>query len=169
MSEQISIFDDSPESSSFEGWLQGILYGVLDRNTTEHKHLAIRKNKGYRSVLYRNGIVFTYNFTAKKNWVKFPTRYARHLPEKNKLGAETKQGGIVIKLAGEDRAKDLEAAYCAALDEAIDNGARSYSCCSRYQECSDAGRCVNPYPDIAIECRYKINLKHGRNFYRKDG
>lgn len=168
MSEQISIFDDVMDTSSFEGWLRRILYRVLDRNTIEHKHLAIRKNKGYRSVLYRNAIVFTYNFSEKYNWVKFPIRYARHLPENNGFDTKTKRGGVVIRLAGEERAKDLEAAYCAALDEAIDNGARSYSCCSRYQECSDAGRCVNPYPDIAIECRYKINLKHGRNFYRKD-
>lgn len=168
IAEQISIFEDPLDASGFEKWIQEKLYGVLDRNTTEHKHLSIRRNKGYRSVLYRSGIVFTYNFTAKKNWVKFPVRYARHLPEGSDLDIKPKQGGILIKLESEERARELEDVYCAALDEAIDNGARSYSCCSRYQECSDAGRCVNPYPDIAIECRYKINLKHGRNFYKED-
>lgn len=168
MSEQISIFEEQLAPGGFEGWLKGILYGVLDRNTTEHKYLAIRRNKDYQSVLYCNGIVFTYQFSEKQNWVKFPIRFARHLPDEGKLDTKIRQGGIVVKLENEDHAKNLEAAYCSALDEAIDNGARSYSCCSRYQECSDVGHCVNPYPDIAIECRYKINLKHGRNFYRKD-
>ena len=51
MSEQFNLF--GAEDGPFEDWLEDILHEVLDRNTTEHKHLVIRKNKSYWSVLYR--------------------------------------------------------------------------------------------------------------------
>lgn len=163
---QINLFAQDEETQSFESWLQDICFRVLDENTTEHKHVIIRKNKGYNALIYRNRIVFTYFFAKDKNWVNFPIRYAKYLPSDGHLEQRVKSDKITISVDGESQAKQLAASYAAALNEAIDNGPREYSCCSRYQECSNAGKCVNPYPDIAIECRYKINLKHGRNFYK---
>lgn len=55
-----------------------------------------------------------------------------------------------------------------ALDSAIDAGACEYSCCSRAEQCSDARRCVNPYPHIAANCNYRKILKSGKIFYGKN-
>ena len=52
-----------------------------------------------------------------------------------------------------------------ALDFVIDSGVCSYSCCSRAEQCSDARRCINPYPYIAANCNYRKVLKSGRVFY----
>ncbi len=41
----------------------------------------------------------------------------------------------------------------------------SYGCCSRYLECSNAKRCVNPNKVLAEGCQYKTNLEQGRIFY----
>ena len=164
MSEQLNLFGAGEEP--FEDWLKGILYEVLDRNSTEYKHLVIRKNKGYWAVLYRNVTVFTYRFAGKKKWVNIPLRYSHHLPAD--IQTEPKEGVVSVPVDGPDQAKQLSEVYAAALDDAIDNGPREYSCCSRYQQCSDAGHCVNPHPDISIECRYKINLKHGRNYFKRE-
>lgn len=167
--DQASLFDAENTEETFNAWMTDILYKVLDENTTEHKHLVIRKNKGYTSVLYRGSTVFTYSFSEKKNWVMFPMRYAAFMSLDRFITArKDDKKEVIVKIRSLNEAKSLSDAYSIALDEAIDSGPREYSCCSRYQACSDAGYCVNPYPFISIECRYKINLKHGRNFYKRD-
>lgn len=45
---------------------------------------------------------------------------------------------------------------------------RSFGCCGRYVQCSDARRCVHPDPKEAIGCWYKTNLLAGRIFYGKN-
>lgn len=55
-----------------------------------------------------------------------------------------------------------------ALDAVIDDGTCEYSCCSRVEQCSDARRCINPYPYIAANCNYRKVLKSGRVFYGKN-
>jgi hypothetical protein len=42
-----------------------------------------------------------------------------------------------------------------------------FSCCHRYRECSDAGRCVNS-PNRAVNCGYNKNLLKGKIFYGKN-
>lgn len=44
----------------------------------------------------------------------------------------------------------------------------SFGCCSRYSECSDAKKCINPDKKMAQGCQYKENLKNGRIFYGKN-
>ena len=48
---QINIFEQDESTQSFESWLQDICFHILDENTTEHKHIAIRKNKGYNALI----------------------------------------------------------------------------------------------------------------------
>jgi hypothetical protein len=40
-----------------------------------------------------------------------------------------------------------------------------YSCCSRYEECSSARRCISAFKDETIGCSYLRTLKRGRVFY----
>lgn len=40
-------------------------------------------------------------------------------------------------------------------------------CCSRYRECSDAGKCLIPDVSYAADCAYRKNLESGRIFYGK--
>lgn len=44
----------------------------------------------------------------------------------------------------------------------------SFGCCSRYIECSNARKCINPDKKMAQGCQYKENLKNGRIFYGKN-
>ena len=46
--------------------------------------------------------------------------------------------------------------------------AESFGCCSRFNECSDAKKCISPYPDLAEGCMYRTNLEAGRIFYGKN-
>ena len=44
----------------------------------------------------------------------------------------------------------------------------TFGCCSRYIECSDNMKCVNPDKKMARGCLYKENLKNGKIFYGKN-
>ena len=51
------------------------------------------------------------------------------------------------------------------MDTTIDSITKEYSCCSRFEECSNVGRCINPSADIAMLCGYRKIMKKGRIFY----
>lgn len=50
------------------------------------------------------------------------------------------------------------------FNEPVDN----YGCCSRYVECSDALKCINPDKKLARGCQYKNNLEAGKIFFGKN-
>lgn len=41
----------------------------------------------------------------------------------------------------------------------------NYGCCSRFTECSDALKCINPDKKLAKGCQYRENLESGKIFY----
>lgn len=49
-----------------------------------------------------------------------------------------------------------------------DLGGERFGCCSRYIECSDKLKCVNPDYIMSLACAYKRNLEAGRVFYGKN-
>ena len=42
---------------------------------------------------------------------------------------------------------------------------RMFGCCSRFNECSDAKKCVHPNKLFSMACHYRHNLDNGRIFY----
>lgn len=42
-----------------------------------------------------------------------------------------------------------------------------FGCCSKYEACSDAGRCLHAYQLYAKGCQYWENLEAGKRFYGK--
>lgn len=52
-----------------------------------------------------------------------------------------------------------------AVDVLANQGGESFGCCSRYEECSNAKRCIHPDKLTAIACGYRKNLEKGLIFY----
>lgn len=44
----------------------------------------------------------------------------------------------------------------------------TFGCCSRYIECSENLKCINPDRKLAKGCQYKNNLEQGKIFYGKN-
>ena len=49
-----------------------------------------------------------------------------------------------------------------------DSKATRFACCSHFNECSDAKKCVHENKLYACACYYKANLDAGRIFYGKN-
>lgn len=56
----------------------------------------------------------------------------------------------------------------AILDAVIDTIPHEFDCCSRFEECSNEKRCINPNTARAITCGYRKIMKRGRIYYGKN-
>jgi hypothetical protein len=65
-------------------------------------------------------------------------------------------------IAIENIKKVLYEAYLLALKE---YSVEPFGCCYRYEECSNAKKCIHPDKKFALGCKYKENLEHGKIFY----
>ena len=52
-----------------------------------------------------------------------------------------------------------------ATIDLLDRIPKDFSCCSRYEACSNAQRCTHPDQELAWGCNYKKVLRSGRAFY----
>lgn len=59
----------------------------------------------------------------------------------------------------------LKSLFVYVLNHVIDSLPTDFGCCSRYLECSDAKKCVNPDKELALKCYYLKNLRKGLIFY----
>jgi hypothetical protein len=66
---------------------------------------------------------------------------------------------------GDKAVSDCAVPLGRALQDAINRLPKSWDCCSRYMECSNAKRCVHPDPSLALECGYRKILASGKIYY----
>lgn len=52
-------------------------------------------------------------------------------------------------------------------DESDTSSADTFGCCSRYRQCSDAGKCLIPEKSYSVNCLYRKSLENGKIFYGK--
>ena len=64
-----------------------------------------------------------------------------------------------------DGITEFAAFLSSVLEAAINSVQKEFDCCSRYEECSNAKRCVHHHPGMAISCGYRKILKSDRIFY----
>lgn len=161
------VFSEDP-AASFQQKLEPLLTQILEANGISRKRLCFNQNKGYYSITFRGSVVLSYNFAKKVSWIAIPKAYFSQ--NYANIGESQKEinGNMRITFSKpEDMFLHLQH-FADVLDKAIDVSPKSFDCCSRYVECSDAKKCINPNADLALECAYRINLKHGRIFYGKN-
>ena len=163
--EQLNLFDAvlSTEQEFFEH-IKPDLEAVLKRNGAPAEFLELCQRENYYSVVFYGNLLFYYVFNSKRRRFTFPIRYAQLVPDS--YGKKVVKEGrceCIFELGDNSFA---HASFLAdVLDRAIDSSPKSFGCCSRYVECSEAGQCVHPDAAFSMECMYKTNLKRGRIFY----
>lgn len=166
--EQLDIFNASiVDEVTLYAAIEPALLAVMDANTIPRKYLIGRKNKTGFSLVYKSTVFASWNFKGKSCCVTLPL-YARDLiPQNFGMKLKMKDSKISVIVPGPEYVSKYTNLFAELLDEVIDRTIRDYSCCSRYIECSELGQCVNPHCEISMECRYKVHLKHGDNFFKK--
>ena len=68
-----------------------------------------------------------------------------------------------VDITSPDQLSYIEDVICQSYDDSPLRD--SFGCCSRYIQCSDAGKCLHPDLQYAKACLYRKNLEAGRIFY----
>ena len=91
-------------------------------------------------------------------------------PKEAVLSSQNSDGKSVRVLLPKD--SELLANYIEAnVDYALKNytpKAQPFGCCSRFVECSDVGKCIQPNKLYSKACMYRANLDAGKIFYGKN-
>ena len=70
-----------------------------------------------------------------------------------------------------DRFSDLpifSSSVCSDVEDQLLHFPSDFGCCHLFEQCSDAGHCINADQDFAASCYYKRNLMSGKIFYGKN-
>ena len=126
-------------------------------------------SKGPDATAGRNGVICRVKDLKNSTFIEFPcdrSAFYASLGCAESTGASVGFLRIIVSPFS-----DLEAvvrAVCADVVDRLLHFPSDFSCCSHYQECSEAGRCVSKNQDFAVGCYYKRNLMTGRNFYAEE-
>ena len=116
-----------------------------------------------------NNLFCRISFREKQNYVSIPVQYEKMIPEGIEYKVLASDPGFcrIIIQTPEDIAP-FTGFLCAILEAQSDAYPADFGCCSRYEACSDAMKCIHPNPDMALRCTYRKNMKKGRIFYGKN-
>lgn len=133
-----------------------------DKNTIEEE-----KNKGFITVWFFKKAVMRVRRLKKSVRIDLKTEFSKDLdlenyliPMNEKNWSSTEYCDVVIEKIINNADKVYEKCYLEASEP--------FGCCSRYLECSDKRRCIQPDRELARDCKYKRHLEEGRIFYGKN-
>ncbi len=154
------------ESRIFE-ILKPTLLQVIEKNNANPDKLIFKMGNDYSSVWYDSQMAFRIYCRGKKQYFSVSDARYQLAPEVIQRTLIKADAGFQLLRyeptpVGIERFSDY---FSALLDMAIDSIAKEFDCCSRFEECSNAKRCIHPNPDVAVTCGYRKVMKSGRYFY----
>lgn len=169
MMEQLDLFALEPtEEWVFEQLYPSLLQVITDNNLAESKFKCVW-TKYYSSVWYDTQMAFRICLRDGFHYFGVSDAFVHGLDESlaNRI---TRDGYIkgFTNFSFDPSVEDIQqfASFLSStLDQAIDGFTKEFDCCSRWEECSNAKKCTQPNPDIAIGCGYRKIMKKGHIFY----
>lgn len=148
------------------------LLETLSKYYVDENQLAYADTKSnYGSVTLgrARSVIFRLKMQGAKTYFSVSKNYARLLPDDTKIEKiPSDQDYIRIPISSAPDIDQYIPSLQAILGAQIESYPSEYGCCSRYEQCSDAKRCVNPDKGIALSCYYHKNLRAGKIFYGKN-
>ena len=172
MNEQMDLFTtELTEKRVFEILLPE-LQSVLAQNNLSLDALELKCGKNYSSVYFSTALAFRICSRNDNHYFGVPPAYADCASNYISCEEDTgkKRDGFMhmVFMPTEKSVLFFADMLCLILDAAIDSIPKEFDCCSRVEECSDARKCINPYPELALRCGYRKIMKSGRIFYGKN-
>ena len=154
--DQTSLFATSEQDAYLQ--IEPQLLAVVEANWADPAQLRLDPRKSYCSILFGNSVIARLSAGAS------PALSV--LKGKTPIPGAVEDGNFYkLSLADLAQAADYLPQMQEALQSIIDRIPKDFSCCSRYQECSDRKACTNPNKDMALRCGYRKALHSGKVFY----
>ena len=167
MIEQMTIgIDISEEQRAFElvyPELKKILLDApIDSGILNFKEIG---NCSSVSFMDSGEVVFQIRIRKKTNYILIPEKYEYMLSSATSISKSKSNPGMIrISIQSYEDILQYASVLCEILDK-ICRKYRDFGCCSRYEECSNAKKCIHPDPKFALACWYRYNLLDGKIFY----
>lgn len=129
------------------------------------------KGSLYSSVCFYNesNVFCRISFRGKQNYISIPARYAPKASEYAQVStSKSDENYVKIYLENTKDVCNLAPLFRFILNDVLDSLPTEFGCCSRYETCSNARKCVNPNNDLALKCAYRKNLRNGKIFYGRN-
>lgn len=122
------------------------------------------------SLAVENGVVLLrFRHQTRCDYLEFPVErfsFYSSLGQYKSVGAAS--GFYRIDIIGEPDYDGIADAMFEDLKDRLFNFPSDFGCCGKYEECSNAMRCISDNSDLSAMCFYKKNLLRGRIFYGKN-
>lgn len=176
MMQQLDLFFSAPPEKPDEGWVYEQLKDSLSRiilhNNLSIDKLTFERRDKYSSVWYASQMAFRICWQGKYHHFSVANAYiSKASPEIMQRITKTGRAEGFTNFNFEPSCEGVaffSDFLSSVLDQAIDSIVKEFDCCSRYEECSNAGKCINPNPDMALGCGYRKIMKQGRIFYGRN-
>lgn len=167
--EQISMFDTKKQETEFFEILK-----KLFKENREDASLTISERKQYHKISFNNlpaaDIRVCFNCKQPHFAVSpYNIELIKELDIKYYQSNSKGNTWLYIHIASPKDIENYKELLLAIYDKRmLESASDSFDCCSRYQECSDAKECVNPYEEINLKCNYRLKLKNNTILYGKN-
>ena len=144
------------------------ILNILESNDKQIKSVKLKPNKNYDTInIEKNAAIRIYvNNEIKYISVKFKYHNLLNDPIISNSTKSAKDW-IRYQIYSEDDLDDITLAILAIYDDCKPSGTM-FGCCSRFNACSDAKKCIHPDIQYAKNCWYQENMKQGLIFYGKN-
>lgn len=162
-SEQIS-FDTIVKTEAEQ--LRDAVQGSISNKEQYGKFIEVVQNKSYIAVKAKN--LLAVKVEPKKSGIRIEYRsiYDDKFPGHEVTHLDNDYSRVVVSSFNDVLA--LAPVLAAIAEAEVVIASDSFGCCSRYEACSNAKKCIHPNPIFAAACTYKKNLEQGRIFYGKN-
>ena len=124
------------------------------------------ENKGYMAVKAKSLIAVKITQRKSDVLLEYKSKYDTHFKNYNIQHTTDKMSRI--ELPNMDAVVSLSKEFCKIAAEVLTESGATFGCCGRYEQCSDAKRCIHPDALYSLTCSYRKNLEAGRIFYGKN-
>lgn len=128
-------------------------------------------NVQYSSVYLfnENSLLCRICFRGKQNYFSIPIKYKSLIPSGVEYKIQNSDSNYCrIPVESLSEFPNYLELLKKILELQVDAYTPDFGCCSRYEECSNAMKCIHPKPDMALRCAYRKNMKKGKIFYGKN-
>lgn len=169
MMDQLDFLASIPTEEWIFETLRSSLLDTVIENNANPDNLFIKKGKNYSSVWFSKQLAFRICCRDDCRYFGVSVNFAQNIPAEiaTTLTTVGKTDGFYnFEFSPTAEGVSFFSSFlCTILDQAIDSTPKEFDCCSRYEECSNARKCTNPSPDLAVACGYRKIMKSGRIFY----
>lgn len=126
------------------------------------------KDKSSIYLIKQSSLIFGIRMRKNTWYAAISEWFAEYLPERAEISRTVSEGGVVrVKLSAPQDILICKDAIRESLRYQISRF-HTFDCCGRFEQCSDALRCLHPDPEASLGCSYKRNLLSGKIFYGKN-